>query len=76
MRSELSTSRRNGHEKTYTPMLTRFDGGSAGFSTNSVTRPSGATSRMPNRCASSIGTVRTAHVTSAFRSRWSAMNGR
>ena len=50
-------------------MLTRFDGGSAGFSTKAVTRPSGSVARMPNRCASSIGTVRTAHVTSASRSR-------
>ena len=31
-------------------------------------RPSASASRMPKRCASSIGTVRTAQVTSASRS--------
>ncbi len=57
-------------------MLTRFDGGFGGFSMKSVTRPSASTSRIPKRWASSMGTVRTATVTSAPRASWSSMKGR
>ena len=52
------------------PMDARLLGGTAGFSTKSVTRSVSSVARMPKRLASSMGTGITAMVASAPLASW------
>ena len=59
-----------GHENMYMPMDALLPFGCFGFSSNSTMRPSPSVFIMPKRWASSMGTVRTATVRSAFLLIW------
>jgi hypothetical protein len=57
------------------PIEASVPGGSAGFSTKEVTRPSVSVPRIPIRVASSRETFKVAIVTSAACSMWNRSSG-